>query len=150
MAYIKRSSKGLAKRAEGQARLGPPGVLEREHIHLEQEARFEADAWEEVISPWLDGKDRFTIYQVAFNFDKSKIGTPDQSRIAAILERLGWKRDRDWKAGVTSDHDAHDALSNRLPYARARLPLKQIASWCDMRHAIWNAPARGCGASCTS
>ena len=73
----------------------PSAELEREHIQPEQEARFEVDAWEQAISFWLMGKTQTTILVVAREalfIDLPKIGTGDQRRIAAILERLGWSR----------------------------------------------------------
>ena len=73
----------------------PSAELEREHIQPEQEARFEVDAWEQAISFWLMGKTQTTLLVVAREalfIDLPKIGTADQRRIAAILERLGWSR----------------------------------------------------------
>lgn len=79
----------------------PDHEFERKHIAPEQEARFEADAWEETIRPWLAERDRILISEVArdcLSITTSKIGTTDQRRISAILERLGWQRKpRDWK-----------------------------------------------------
>jgi len=73
----------------------PTADFEREHIKPQQEARFEADAWEEIIGPWLLGKTRVTVKDVAIyalNIETPRIGTADQRRIAACLERLGWGR----------------------------------------------------------
>lgn len=73
----------------------PDAAFEREHIQPEQEARYEGDPWEEVIAPWLNGRDRVTVYQVAFEAIKCetpRIGTADQRRITAILGRQGWRR----------------------------------------------------------
>ncbi|WGD30174.1 virulence-associated E family protein [Ancylobacter sp. WKF20] len=73
----------------------PSADFEREHIKPQQEARFEADAWEEIIGPWLLGKTRVTVKDVALyalNIETPRIGTADQRRIAACLERLGWGR----------------------------------------------------------
>jgi len=73
----------------------PDRRFEAEHMAAEQEARYEADAWEEVIAEWLARKDRVTVYQVAFealHFETSRIGTADQRRIIAILQRRGWER----------------------------------------------------------
>jgi predicted P-loop ATPase len=77
----------------------PDRRFEAEHIASEQEARFEGDAWEEIMSEWLDTHQRVTVSQVArecLRMEISRIGTADQRRIAVILERLGWKRGRDW------------------------------------------------------
>jgi predicted P-loop ATPase len=73
----------------------PDRRFEAEHMAAEQEARYEADAWEEVVAEWLASKDRVTVYQVAFealHFETSRIGTADQRRIIAILQRRGWER----------------------------------------------------------
>lgn len=73
----------------------PDRRFEAEHIAAEQEARYEADVWEEVVAQWLATKDSVTVYQVAFDalhFETSRIGTADQRRIIAILERQGLQR----------------------------------------------------------
>ena len=61
----------------------------------EQEARYEADAWEESIRAFLTGKRRTTVLEVArdgLHIDVARLGTADQRRITAALERLGWER----------------------------------------------------------
>jgi predicted P-loop ATPase len=67
----------------------------------EQEARYEADAWEENIQKYLAGCTRVTVGQVAREalfIETPRIGTAEQRRIAAALERLGWKRGKkDWE-----------------------------------------------------
>jgi predicted P-loop ATPase len=74
----------------------PDKDFERTHIVPEQEARFEADAWEESVSTYLQGTQKVTVGQIAreaLGFDTAaKIGTADQRRIADILENLGWRR----------------------------------------------------------
>jgi predicted P-loop ATPase len=87
----------------------PDGQFEREHIQREQEARFEADAWEESIAKYLASVDKTTVSMVAWHgvgLETPKIGTADQRRIAAAMERLGWVRlpvtwdkTRWWKKG---------------------------------------------------
>jgi predicted P-loop ATPase len=52
----------------------PDREFEAAHNAAEQEERYEADAWEEIIIPWRD-----------------------QRRVTVILERLGWKRGKDWR-----------------------------------------------------
>ena len=49
----------------GGAAWWPEKDFEREHIMPEQEARYEADAWEETIQKYLDGCNRVTVGQVA-------------------------------------------------------------------------------------
>ncbi len=73
----------------------PSQAFEVEHIAREQEARFETDAWEEVISGWLGPRSRITVLEVAkeaLSIETPRLGTSDQRRISAILERLGWRR----------------------------------------------------------
>jgi predicted P-loop ATPase len=91
----------------------PHADFEREFIMPEQEARYEADAWEDAIRGFLTGKQRVTILEVArggLHIDLPRIGTADQRRITAALERLGWSRGkregaaRPWlPTGVTHD-----------------------------------------------
>jgi predicted P-loop ATPase len=78
----------------------PDRKFEAEHVAREQEARYESDAWEEIILPWLDSQTRVSVSQVAreaLHMETGRIGTLDQRRIATILERLQWKRGRDWR-----------------------------------------------------
>lgn len=83
----------------------PDKDFEHEHIVPEQAARYEGDAWEEDIAAYLAAKTRVTIGEVAHNalfIEKPRIGTADQRRIAAALERIGWRRERpdgktDWQ-----------------------------------------------------
>src|SRR6185312_2751482 len=78
-----------------------------EHLHIrpQQEARYEADAWEETIGAYLAVNAKVTIGQVAqhaLGIDTGRVGTAEQRRIGAALERLGWRRERadgktDWQ-----------------------------------------------------
>ena len=91
----------------------PDGEFEREHITPEQEQRYEADAWEDGIARFLAGlppnlpragytdnpnperPKQVTVMQVAHDalvLDAPRLGTADQRRIAAAMERLGWWR----------------------------------------------------------
>lgn len=73
----------------------PDRDFEQKHIRAEQEARYEADAWEETIKTFLITNTKVTIGQVAkeaLGFQVSRIGTADARRIAAVLERLDWVR----------------------------------------------------------
>lgn len=81
----------------------PDGSFEAEHIRPQQEARFEADAWEDAIAEWLGGKDRVTVLEVArgaLSMETQRLGTTEQRRIAAILERMGWARGARGHGGV--------------------------------------------------
>jgi predicted P-loop ATPase len=79
----------------------PDAAFEREHIVAQQEERYEADAWEETIDAYLAAHTKVTVGQVAKEalfIETPRIGTADQRRIAAILERLQWRRQqKDWK-----------------------------------------------------
>jgi predicted P-loop ATPase len=78
----------------------PDRRFEADHIAPEQEARYEGDAWEEILGPWLETRTRVTVSEAArdgLGMDKARIGTADQRRIASVLERLGWKRGRDYQ-----------------------------------------------------
>jgi predicted P-loop ATPase len=79
----------------------PDRDFEREHIMPQQEARYEADAWEENIKVYLNEHPRITIGQVAKEalfMETPKIGKADQNRIAAVLTNLGWSRQpKDWE-----------------------------------------------------
>jgi len=75
----------------------PDKEFERVHIMPEQAARYEADAWEEIITEYIKirGAEKFTIGQVArdaIGIDKARVGTADQRRIAAVLETLRCRR----------------------------------------------------------
>lgn len=73
----------------------PDRNFEIDHVQPEQEARFEADAWEDVIGDYLEHQSRVTVTEIARNalsMETARLGTAEQRRISAILERLGWSR----------------------------------------------------------
>ena len=73
----------------------PDKDFEQQHVAPQQEARFEADAWEESIGSYLGDKSRVTVSQVAheaLDIKTERIGRAEQNRIMAALERLGWHR----------------------------------------------------------
>jgi predicted P-loop ATPase len=73
----------------------PDRSFEQQHIKPQQDSRYEADAWQEVISTYLATNTKVTVGQVAkeaLYIEAARIGTADQRRIAAIMERLGWGR----------------------------------------------------------
>lgn len=79
---------------DNDQRWWPEAGFEAAHIKPEQEARFEADAWEQSVAEYLATRQRVTVSQVAregLYIDLPRIGTADQRRIAAILQRRGWK-----------------------------------------------------------
>jgi predicted P-loop ATPase len=73
----------------------PDRTFEAQHIAPQQEARYEADAWEEAVATYLAGKAQVTVLEVArggLHVETPKLGTADQRRIVAVLQRLGWVR----------------------------------------------------------
>jgi predicted P-loop ATPase len=75
----------------------PSAAFEREHIATEQDARYEADAWEQPIAAYADCKERITTLDVAreaLHIETGKIGVPEQRRIGAILRKAGWTKSR--------------------------------------------------------
>ena len=73
----------------------PSPAFEAEHIAPQQDARFEADTWEDVVAAFIEPQPRVTVLQVAkdaLHLDVSKIGTQEQRRITATLTHLGWSR----------------------------------------------------------
>jgi hypothetical protein len=73
----------------------PDADFESQHIQAQQEARFEADAWEQPIAAWLAGRNNVTVIEVAegaLAVEKQSLGRADQNRIMAVLTSLGWKR----------------------------------------------------------
>jgi predicted P-loop ATPase len=75
----------------------PDKAFEREIIHCEQEARYELDAWVDSTSRHLQTLRRTTIPDIAvyaLGLDLSRLGIPEQKRIAAILRKLGWRPQR--------------------------------------------------------
>jgi predicted P-loop ATPase len=73
----------------------PDRDFERNHIAPQQEARYEADAWQDSVAKWLATKSDVTFTEVengALLMESKRLGTADQRRISAILERLGWQR----------------------------------------------------------
>jgi predicted P-loop ATPase len=76
----------------------PDRDFEREQIKPQEEARYEADAWEEDVESYLKTQTKVTVGQVGYNalfIDKARLGTADQRRIARAMRRLGWDRERD-------------------------------------------------------
>ena len=90
----------------------PDAAFEREYIEPEQEARFEADAWEPMIEAFLKGRSRVQVSEVArgaLDITAAKIGTAEQRRITTVLLRLGWTAKRDWRGRGYIPRLANDA-----------------------------------------
>ena len=82
---------------KGGERWWPDGAFEARHIKPEQDARYESDVWEQAIIEWMEREKKYsaTVLEVAHEavfLETPRIGTADQRRIAAALERLGWRR----------------------------------------------------------
>jgi predicted P-loop ATPase len=82
----------------------PDRKFEREHILPQQEARYECDAWEQPILEFLSKTRNTTVMDIArhglFFESDARVGTHDQRRIVAILEREGWVRGERQKRGT--------------------------------------------------
>jgi predicted P-loop ATPase len=88
----------------------PDGDFERQHITPEQEARYEADPWEDAIAGHVAALAHVRVSDIARNvlgIEDGKIGTAEQRRIGAVLTGLGWKPIRDWQGRGYVRHDAH-------------------------------------------
>ena len=73
----------------------PATDFETQHIAPQQEARHEADAWEQVIRDQLISAHRTTVLEVAraaLGLETRSVGTAEMRRISAALERMGWVR----------------------------------------------------------
>ena len=98
----------------------PDANFERKFIVPEQEARYESDAWEDTIQAYLVIKQRTTIGEVAKEalfVVTPRLGTAEQRRIAAALQRLGWTHaprgpngERYWHKQLRRHTDVADAL----------------------------------------
>ena len=88
----------------------PDKAFERDHIEPQQAARYEADAWEDLIRQYTATLTRTTIAAIAtsaLDFKADRLGTADQRRITAILTTLGWEPKRDmhgrwWERRMTA------------------------------------------------
>ena len=68
-----------------------------------QEARFDEDEWSARIGNWLIGKDAVTVGMILsgpLNVEPGKWTRPDQTRVGAILRRLGWRARQETRLGV--------------------------------------------------
>jgi predicted P-loop ATPase len=75
----------------------PERAFEDEFIKPEQEVRRDQDAWEPLISDWLDktADTKIRVAQVAqgaLYLEHNRLGRAEQLRIVAIMSRKGWER----------------------------------------------------------
>jgi predicted P-loop ATPase len=71
----------------------PNAEFEKNIISVEQEARYEPDAWEDAISFYLQDKQEVLVSEIAeraLDIPKRQFGTSERNRITAVLESLGW------------------------------------------------------------
>ncbi|MDN5924342.1 MAG: virulence factor [Xanthomonadales bacterium] len=112
----------------------PPDAAEQ------QEDRYEADSWEEVIRKWLDGKAGEKSYPTrldpnlligpipwvtttevlcwAIGIEVGKHSRPEQMRLATAMKRLQWRQDRVWADGnkVRRWMREQDTVSDDVPF----------------------------------
>lgn len=82
-------------RFKAGSRWWPTREFEINHIQGEQDARYEAEAWEQPVINYLSDKRETTVYNVArdgLSIDTARIGTREARRITGIMERAGWHR----------------------------------------------------------
>ena len=97
---------------EALERWWPTKDEERDYFKPEQDGRYESDAWQDAIAKHLVGKQDVTISEVALqalHLVTARLGTAEQRRIAAVLEKLGWERGK--------------ATATRRPWKRILPPL---------------------------
>lgn len=62
----------------------------------EQESRRRSDAWEDLVLPWLSGKEKVRLADVAMesalNIDAAHFDKRTQMRLGAVMRSLGWER----------------------------------------------------------
>jgi predicted P-loop ATPase len=87
----------------GAAQWWPDASFEAQHIRPQQDARYEADAWEEAIGGYLAEKSKTyigTVAKEALFIETNRLDTAPQRRIASVLERLGWRREKKDSKGL--------------------------------------------------
>jgi len=73
----------------------PTAAFEAEHIKPHQDSRYEEDAWSQAVISWLPNVSKSTVLEIAreaLHIETARLGTAEQRRIIAILERLQWVR----------------------------------------------------------
>lgn len=88
-----------------QERWWPETAEERRLVGDEQEEHYDEDNWEQLVRAWIEkrGEDGFTAGDVlggAINLEPGKRGRTEQSRVGAILHRLGYVTRRPRVGGV--------------------------------------------------
>jgi predicted P-loop ATPase len=73
----------------------PDGAFERAYIKPEQDARYQADPWHEIISAYVAGRKSVLPGQIAkdaLKIETARLGTIHRDRVTAVLVALGWTR----------------------------------------------------------
>ena len=76
----------------------PDRDFEKTTMQPEQEARYEADAWEDVLRAFLADETRTSVPEIAtraLGLKNAQLGTRDTRRITAILRRFGFTQEKD-------------------------------------------------------
>ncbi|WP_454731857.1 MULTISPECIES: VapE domain-containing protein [Cupriavidus] len=105
---------------------------ERPLFELEQDDRYEGDAYQDELSRFLAFRDSATMTELlseGLRLDVAKWTLPEQRRVGKCMKALGWVRRRDGKAGAGGKRewvyyppDVADALADIPPAAPAGLP----------------------------
>ena len=73
----------------------PDSAFETLHIRPQQDARFEADVWQDAINDFISTRSVVTVGEIAeraLKMPRGRIMTQDTRRITACLEYVGWER----------------------------------------------------------
>jgi predicted P-loop ATPase len=73
----------------------PDSTFEKMYIQPEQEARFEADSWEDLIRAFVHDEKRTRVGTILLHLgiDPAQRSTRNERRVTDVLQRLGWRRD---------------------------------------------------------
>jgi predicted P-loop ATPase len=80
----------------------PDKDFEAKHIKPEQDARYLADPWQEIIAAYIETRERVTIGMIAKDalfIETPRLATRDSHRIIDVLTALGWMQKRSHGVG---------------------------------------------------
>lgn len=100
---IRRDRDQLWAEARARYERGESWYVDSEELRAacaaEQEQRYQADPWEEIVIPWLDIPSRRTdgvtttdVLRSALSIEPANFGRAEENRVAKILARAGWRR----------------------------------------------------------
>jgi predicted P-loop ATPase len=113
----------------------PDAAFENNFIAPEQDARYESDAWEELITNFLAQRCKTTILEVArdsLGINNDRLGTADQRRIATA--RAGWIGQNTAPERNAGGRQIATATAPRLHHRRGVTP------WRQCQHFAWRSP----------